>query len=1141
MVGLLAEQGQVNPAKDLFRKWEPQTSFTDLGMELLKANRVIAAREMLNAAWEAGEAKTPLGLYLAYTEARTGYCARVREHLQPFIENGWQRVPAEDLSYFLFALGQCSLEPNLLPILVRVDEWLKPFPARENEVTALLSKAAAEQRNSQNLSTAWLLFQKVLQRAPDRIQDWPLAAETALELGLHSEAVTLLEGLLNRSPAPAVKEGIKGWLAEKQNDYETAAAHYQNSLGYEPQQPDLRFLLFKTLMHLKRFDQARAQSNWFRDKVQAGEVIFRGYLAETLSALGKPEEALIYWQELYLGNPDNVRYGIETVRALFALGRKDQALSLLNQLTTQFTDPRVFELAAEIWRALGRPEEVLRATQAGLTAPGRRPVQPQDVGGRAPVMEQSLSPQDILDQAEAAEVIKQPSLALEAARNWSASDPGNGSPYQIMITSLMNLEKYQEAEELLEDLRKRNPQFYPSLIHLRAIYSMQGQFDKAVEFSRENLRLRPWDTYAVLQHAISLSEAERFMAAYGRLRPLADMEIHHAVPVLIYNNVTHHPYPGRNTVAQIKEHLQWLTDQGYHLLTPLELETAVKKDRPSAMVVIAETETEPLLQIDALLEKVKGQAVLAVDFRALQTQVPFRPSPEVLSRLRKSGRWILAWSGPSGSELRSVVNEKGVRGNVLTHPLFSPKGRESLPTMEKRLEKMFSEAGAFFQKEKTRVFLYPGGDYGQNSLDTDAEAISVLQKVTARYFDYAVFADPNGYVTPGFDPLRLMGRNIPPSWNRQHLQTYLSQQHPLVRARLQLAKVLFWQGQHLQASRWFKKAEEAGADPWEINFHWGNNAYQYGDLPTAITKLRRADELNPDSPWGQDSLDRALWQKKFYLLPQGTYWQDSDQRSYREGGFDLAGHIRDGAFKVELFGHRLRWEREGYGSEKGTRLGLGGKWYFYPNHWLEGRFWNQKVDAQGNRWGGSLNLRLANPFWESFADLRASLRETIDTVEAVRADIVANRLGLYTYSRILDSFDCFADLAYTKRNDQNDTRLFNLRLVWRMKEWPYLGFGYAGRWADSDRKAVEYYAPKRLEQHQAYFNARGEYRLLHYRFSIQGGYAREEGTDWRFLWSTQLDLNLRITRRMELTGLYRHQESPLYDFDEFGLGFRFRF
>jgi hypothetical protein len=371
------------------------------------------------------------------------------------------------------------------------------------------------------------------------------------------------------------------------------------------------------------------------------------------------------------------------------------------------------------------------------------------------------------------------------------------------------------------------------------------------------------------------------------------------------------------------------------------------------------------------------------------------------------------------------------------------------------------------------------------------------------------------------------------------LTDYLTRQNPLVRSRLQLAKVLFWQGQQTQADRWFREAEAQGADPEDVFFHWGNNAYQAGDLPTALAKLRLARDLNPDSLRNREALERAEWRKKWFINTAGATWRDSDQRSYTYGGITLGGHLSD-QWKLEFFGDQNRWEREGLGSEEGARLGLGGRWYFLPRHWLDGRVWLLNLNQGENQWGGLFNLHWSNPLWEGFVDFQAA-REQIDTLEAVRAGIEVNRFGLYTYSRVLDSLDLFANMASFRRTDDNDTLLFNGRLVWRLKEWPYWGLGYLIRLGDSDQKVPEYYSPKQLQQHQLYFNSRGEYGLLHYKFSIQGGYAREAGTDWRFVWGGQLEVDLRLTKRLEINGHLSRQQTPSYDFEEFGLGFTVRF
>ena len=64
---------------------------------------------------------------------------------------------------------------------------------------------------------------------------------------------------------------------------------------------------------------------------------------------------------------------------------------------------------------------------------------------------------------------------------------------------------------------------------------------------------------------------------------------------------------------------------------------------------------------------------------------------------------------------------------------------------------------------------------------------------------------------------------------------------------------------------------------------------------------------------------------------------------------------------------------------------------------------------------------------------------------------------------------------------------------------------------------------------------------MHYSWSIRGGYAKEEETDWRFVWGTRLILDYLFFSRLTLTGEINYLETPTYDRTAFLIGIKCRF
>jgi hypothetical protein len=243
----------------------------------------------------------------------------------------------------------------------------------------------------------------------------------------------------------------------------------------------------------------------------------------------------------------------------------------------------------------------------------------------------------------------------------------------------------------------------------------------------------------------------------------------------------------------------------------------------------------------------------------------------------------------------------------------------------------------------------------------------------------------------------------------------------------------------------------------------------------------------------------------------------------------------------EVFAHDIEWSREEKGEEKGVRIGGGLLWYFGEEKWLNAQLWHMGLDDIENYFGGSINLHLPNASWGGFIDLQAA-RETIDTVEAVREEILADRFTLRNYSRILDFWDLFVNATYMHRTDDNDTIMVDGVFQRRLKEWPFYGLGYKFRIANSDINPTEiYWAPVDLQQHELYFTTRGEVHNLHYSVSGNAGYAKEEDTGWRFVWGGRIDLDYCLLLRIMLNGQYIHQETPTYRNNVFLFGVKFRF
>ncbi len=1117
VVARLSEEGAGDEALAFLRRVNPKEPPSTLGLALARAGRLRAAEPILLSAWQAGDRTPDVGLYLAYARAVNGQFADIATYLEPLMGSATALSPERaDLALEALRLG--STRPETPSLVGRLEAVLDKTDRYSGRVTDILETAAEASRVRAAPEQALSLYRRVLERDPDRAS-WAWAVLLA-ERTEGKTPYAWLDSFEKRVSKPARLAGIKGLRADRQGRADEAIPALRQSLALEPQQPLLRQILFNSLLSQGRVAEARAEAEWFARQVDAGEAVLRSYLAEMLTRLGDTREALAQWEVLRQTSPDVAYYGIENANALYRLYRPDEAMELLQAMAGTSPDSRVFELMAEISSA--------RAHNAAAAEWAAR--------GLAVTPSQGL----LRYHAESLEKLETNApAALASARAFLAQDPGNVPLTLLAGRMLAAVGATNEVPLFYRQQLGRNPVFVPSLTALRDTSTRDGQLDEAVEYARVRTDIQPDNPEALRAYANSLAQQDHFHKALNILRPLARTPLAQAVPVLVYQSVARHPYAGRNSVDQISRHVKRLSDDGVVFVNAFS-QISEKPDARHVMIVLIDPEAEVIEALDPVLQKHNARVVYAGNANIPSLTLSGLPLPERLTPLLTSGRWRLASGGPADLR-RGMVNASGVLGNPLTHPLMTDGARETQDAFDGRVDQALAGAARTLRQTDERILVYPAGDFGHRSLDSDTNNMAVLHAAVARHFTHAVYFDDSGFYLRGAksDPLRIPARAVPPEWDEAALSTYLAAGHPLARARLELARVLYWNGQHEAAYAAFAEAEKAGADCRETTFNWGMNADRQGDIPTALAKLRAAQALDPEAERIQRALERLDERRRPEATVYLSGWKDNEDRDhYRYGAYGdayLGERLRLGALA-----DRDRWSTDGLGSEYGTRVGLSGLAYLAPQVWLAGSVWQLDMDDLDSHWGGDVALRLPNPLLSGHLVLTAS-REEIETVEALRANIDADTYALRTYTRLADVFDLFADVSQIERSDGNNTSMLDGRLLYRLSEWPYTGIGWRFRFADSDRDPPEYWAPEQLEQHQLHITMRGAWGRLSGAVSAEAGYARERDTGWQFVWGSRAVGEYALTKRLSLSAELGYSESPDYQRQHGRIGLTGRF
>ena len=1107
VVARLSEEGASDKALDFMHQVDPDKPPSVLGLKLARSSRIKAAGPILQHAWDNGEKTVEVGLYLAYAGAIDRESVNLNEYLDPLLKTS-ETCPAAYAEIALETLRLSSDQPDMPKLADRLEAILEKNKDYTMRITSILEKSADFHRIHSNPEQALHLYQRVIERDPERIcWIWIVL------LTEHIKGQTPFKWIDNyekRVSDPALLAGVKGVRAERQGRNKEAVISLRKSIELKPEQTILRKVLFDSLLSQGLVKEARSETDWFKKQIEKGETVLRPNRAEMLTALGDWKDALTLWQMLYKANPTSVYYGTGTANVLCRLDRPNEAVDILSKLAETENDTRIFEMLAEITSARGQYAEAVEWVNRGL-ATTEKPY-----------------PGLLRYQAETLELMgTNAPVALNAAKEFLKEDPGN-VPVTLLAARMMEtVGATNELHDFHEKQLTRNPVFVPSLKAMRNLTTQNEHFEEAVEYARRRAKVQPENPRAWEDYGNSLAQNDDFRKSLALLRPLTKTRSSEILAIIGYTTPSTSPYKGRNSIDQISSHIKALSEKGYLFINSFS-QVSTNAEIRQVMIVLVDPKPRFIEAFDPVLKQYDARVVYAGNAAVPGLTLSGQPIPERIRSILESGRWQLAASGPPGM-VRHSINTSGVLGNPLTHPLVTEETRETEAEFIDRINRDLEISSQAIKNKDERILIYPYGDFGQRSLDVETNNLYSLHYAVTNHFTHAIYRAACGFYLPSEqnDTLRIPGRVILPSWDDKMLMEYLSYDHPLARAWLELGRTLFWHGQYEAAHRAFTKAELAGANPLELNMNWGMNAYHQGDLPTARKKLVAAQLLDPEDERILIALARLEDRRRPRANLHLYGWKDNEDRDYyRYGGY--ANMFVSERVRLGVFADRDRWKTDGVGSEYGTRVGISGLAYLMPQIWFTGKLWYLDMDDVDNHWGGEAGLRLPNPLLNGYIT-PMFIREEIETVEALRDDVDADTYMLRTYTRLVDIFDLYTDLRHIDRSDGNNTEMVDGRLLYRQQDWPYAAIGWRFRIADSDRDPPEYWAPEELQQHQLHVMMRNTWKRLSGFVAAEAGYAREKDRSWDFVWGARAQGTYMLTDRLNLEGLIGWSESPSYE------------
>ena len=378
-------------------------------------------------------------------------------------------------------------------------------------------------------------------------------------------------------------------------------------------------------------------------------------------------------------------------------------------------------------------------------------------------------------------------------------------------------------------------------------------------------------------------------------------------------------------------------------------------------------------------------------------------------------------------------------------------------------------------------------------------------------------------------------------WQGTNLLAHIYQRNPYTRVKLDLAKSYYWQRQYERAIPWFEAARRAGADPVEVDFNQGRALYLQDDIAGAKTHLQRAHEQDPGSEKINDALFEAVnaWDGSATAYAGG--WRDNENRDYFQYGAQAESRLYRQHWRFGAMADRNSW-KETNATEQATRVGVKGTWDITQEYRLNANLWNLQMDNSDidDQWGGAAIMHVPNRWLSGYVEGGFEAFE-METVSALRRNIDADLWRLDSYAFLVGHFDWYATASLQDNSDNNQIDMFDTILAYRLKEAPYLGVGGRMRLADSKFDVPEYWSPRSLQQYQLYGTVRGTRGRYRYSLTGEAGEAKEQQTDWRFVWGARGEAETPITRRLHLVGLASYFEGPIYNRTSASLSLRARF
>ena len=1161
LCALLIQENMIPQALELFKIYYPSLSPISLVMSYVANNQWYVAQPLLAngaasavpAAWQkllAALAALKNGTEQQVADTAKSLFAGAAEISRiditlPVNDSGLTSIDLNKAYYgkllleYLTELSRQSYTQQIADMLrTNLLQYIAP-----DQAATILSNCGLKELLQSNTEAAGALLTKALQFEPARPDAHIGMALVAKIRGDENAAGEHLAAGMS-CPLP-VKDYVLGRIAMLDGNRNEAVGYFTHYLNLEPQNLSIRYDLFNIFLSMPNYPQAIDILNFFEKNQQNPEAVM--YLALAELELGNYAHSEKLFRQMLKQRPGSRPVLLGLVQALKRQERFEEADALL--AANHLQDPEVLTVLrnkAEQAERDANPLEMRRYAEAYLQLSPDSPY--------LNTLYNSSLRDEYRAETERLERLRRDRIKLDAGKletdglseeylaQLRAVDPKNPAAFKG-DPNLLDM-----AEDHASGLLTRNDLQRNALAARLDIALQRENYVEAADMSRFMASAFPYDEHYQMQAALHGGAASLYRESFKNLEEKSALGINSAGMALAFLDVARRPRTNAYTARDLIYYLDSLQD-AFKTVTLSEFTTRQQgkpadknADKIPLLFIVGQIAPDELIALDREMERRNAKGVLLVSEQSFAPGTPQQlPDTKLLQHLRQSGRWDLVLTDTMG---RTIVNNEG-----RTVSFWAEKGarngqQESYDDMRTRWRDTLmrirnSAKAAGFD---ISAWSYPGGDYGQLTLDGDEASRAAYTDAVKEVFAVAFVPSDDGYHTVRFDPLNLPIRNVYGPIDERGLKR-MAQQHPTRLALMTEGLISSWNGQLPRAERLFAKSENLGLSPEDLTYYRANNAVYDGDTPYALELARKSRELEPDALRSEDVMARAEKLLRPRVGYEPLWWYDSDGRSYYEHTIRASTHVREN-LALSIVASDIIWATRDK-AEHGYAVGAGLRYYVMPQHWLDLSAQDVMRDKGSGfaRWKAAWHGAYATNAFKLNGIYDISYgRDSIETLESVDQEIYANQFTASTQARLFNWVSLEAQIYDISRTDGNNTRGLNFSPKLILWDKPVIRIGYLFNTADSDSHPKAYYAPQEYYNHMAVADASIK---IFDDFSITGmfgyGSAISKDKTWEAVTRYGGGFNWAFTQDLSFQGNYQHLQLPTYTLDQFSLGVQYVF